>query len=91
MSGRKFIPIGEDSALVPCYLCQVRPSDSSLTHAARPENSCTTTLVLQQLVLETHWGTQDASVTFEVRAALRDWSSIATKGFLAKGSIRGRK
>ena len=32
---------------------------------ARPENFCTTTLVLRQLVLQTHWETQDANVTFK--------------------------
>jgi hypothetical protein len=31
-------------------------------------NFCTTTLVLRQLVLQTHWDTQGASLTFEARA-----------------------
>src|SRR5215469_18696466 len=36
-----------------------------------PENFCTTTLVLRQVVLQTHRETQRASVTFEVRVGTR--------------------
>ena len=39
-----------------------------MIHAARPENFGTTTLVLLQLVLQTHRETQRARVTFELRA-----------------------
>jgi hypothetical protein len=48
--------VGDASSRAICW--QVRPPDSSLTHAARPENFCTTTLALL-----THWDTQGASVT----------------------------
>ena len=45
-------------ALVPCFLLAGCPSDSSLTHAARPETFCTTTPVLRQLFPTAHWETQ---------------------------------
>jgi len=57
-------------AIVPLYLWQFRPSPRHCRTCAR-ENFCTTTLVPRYLVLQTHWDTQRAGITFEVLVPAR--------------------
>src|SRR6516164_4371977 len=48
-------------------------------------NFCTTTLVLRQLVLQTHRETQRASVTFEARAGTRNERKSVPQGAAPAG------